>query len=68
MARDLLWADAGRSIQTDHPVPVFVAQPELRQAKSWREEVERDARVLSFLLFGPRYGRKLPEATKQNPK
>ncbi len=68
MARKLLCADAVHSIQTHHPVPVFSPQWGPQQAKSWLDEVELDDRVLIFLLFGPRYGREIPEATKQNPK
>ena len=68
MARDLLCADAGRSIQTHHPVPAFAAHSRLRQATSWIAEVELDDCRPIFLLFGPRYDRENPEATKQNPK
>ncbi len=55
-----------RSIRTHHPVPVLAAHRGLRQAKSSLDEVELDDRVLSFLLFGPRYGRKITETTKPN--
>jgi hypothetical protein len=50
------------------PCPFLPRTRGLRQAKSWIEEVELDDRGPIFLLFGLRYDRENPEATKQNPK
>ncbi len=41
MARELLCADAGRSIQTHHPVPVFAAHPGAAAGK----ELDRGGRA-----------------------
>ena len=68
MARDLLCADAGRSIQTYHSVPVFAWYRGRRQAKRWLEKVDLDDHGLRVLLFDPPHGHESPQATKQKPK